>query len=178
MLKKILIGLVVIVAVFCIFAAMQPEDFVISRSTAIEAPPARVFAIVNDIHRWNDWSPWSSLDPSMKTTYEGPAQGVGASQSWTGNDKVGEGKMTLVKSQPGEVVEFQLEFLKPMKTTNTVDFSFKQEGTGTEVTWAMSGKKNFIAKAFSLFLSMDKMIGPDFEKGLAGLKKLAETQKK
>jgi uncharacterized protein YndB with AHSA1/START domain len=175
MFKKILIVLAVAIVAVLAVASMQPNEFKISRSATVEAPPAKVFAIVNDIHRWNDWSPWSKMDPAMKSTYSGPATGVGASQAWVGNSKVGEGKMTLSASKPNELVSFQLDFLKPMQSSSTVDFSFKPAGKGTEVTWAMSGKNNMVSKVMCLFVSMDKMIGPDFEKGLGALKTLAEA---
>jgi carbon monoxide dehydrogenase subunit G len=177
MFKKILISIVVVVAVFVALASMQPADFKIARTATVDAPPAKVFAIVNDIHRWNDWSPWFKMDPAMKVTYAGPATGVGASEAWVGNSKVGEGKMTLVASQPNELVTFQLDFVKPMQASNKVDFAFKPAGKGTEVTWTMSGTNNFVGKAFGLIMNMDKMIGGDFEKGLAGLKGLAEAKK-
>jgi hypothetical protein len=112
MLVKILIGLVFVVAVFVIVVAMQADDFKIVRSATIGTTPDRAFAIVNDIHRWNDWSPWAKLDPAMKTTYEGPMTGVGAAQSWS-SDKVGTGKMTLIESRPSQLIEFRLDFLKP-----------------------------------------------------------------
>jgi len=178
MFKKILIVLVVALAAFAAYVATRPADFTITRSASMAASPAKVFGVVNDLHQWNDWSPWAKLDPDMKTVYEGPSKGVGAISSWTGNNKVGEGKMTLVKSEPNSLVSFQLEFLKPMKANNTVDFSFKPEGKGTLVTWTMSGKNSFVGKAFCAFMNMDKMVGGDFESGLANLKALVEAKKK
>lgn len=175
MFKKILIALAVAVAIFVIAVSMQPEDFKITRSTEIAAPPAKVYAVVNDIRRWNDWSPWSKLDPGMQTVYEGPATGVGASQSWAG-EKSGTGKMTMTQSLPAKLVAFRLDFLKPMESTADVEFNFAPEGKGTQVSWTMSGKNGFISKAFCMFMSMDKMIGPDFEKGLASLKAMVEAK--
>jgi uncharacterized protein YndB with AHSA1/START domain len=175
MFKRVLIVLAVVLVAIAVAASMQPDTFTIARTASIDAPPAKVFAIVNDMHRWNDWSPWAKLDPAMKSSYEGPATGVGASQAWEGNSKVGAGKMTLTVSQPSQLVSFRLDFLKPMQSTSNVDFSFKPAGKGTEVTWSMGGKNNFISKVFCLFMSMDKMVGPDFEKGLGGLKTLAEA---
>ena len=175
MFKKVLITLVVLLGIFAAFVASRPDDFTVTRSASINASPAKVHAIVNNMRRWNDWSPWAKRDPQMKTTFKGPESGVGAAQSWEGNKEVGSGKMTITKSVPAQLVDFQLEFFKPFKGVNQVEFSFKPEGKGTLVSWTMSGKYNFISKAICLFVSMDKMIGGDFENGLAGLKSLAEA---
>lgn len=176
-LKKILIGFVAILAIFSIVVAFQPPDFAISRSASMAAPPAVAFAQVNDFHQWEAWSPWAKLDPAMKTTYEGPGAGTGAIYSWAGNDQVGEGRMTIVDSRPGELVRIKLEFLKPFPATNQADFTFKGDAAQTTVTWTMSGRKNFIQKAFCMFMDMDKMVGADFEKGLAQMKTAAESKK-
>ncbi len=178
MFKKILIAFIAFIVVFFGVASTQPDDFTLSRSTVVAASPADVFAHVNDFHLWEAWSPWAKMDPSMKTTYEGPSSGDGSSYSWVGNSKVGEGKMTIIKSQPTDLILINLEFLKPMKATNLTEFSFKPEGQGTLVTWTMSGKNNLFAKAIHLVVSMDKMVGPDFEKGLAQLKAATEASKK
>jgi uncharacterized protein YndB with AHSA1/START domain len=175
MLKKILLGLVAVLVVLAAVIAMQPADFAITRSTTIDAPPATVFGQVNDFHKWEAWSPWAKMDPEMKTTYEGPAAGTGAMYSWVGNSKVGEGKMTIVESRPDELVKIRLEFLKPFAATNDTEFAFKPDGTGTHVTWTMSGKNGFVSKAFSLCMDMDKMVGGDFEKGLAQMKSASEA---
>ena len=143
----------------------------------IAAAPEALFPLVNDFHQWEGWSPWAKLDPAMKVVYDGPASGVGAVYKWTGDSKVGEGRMTLIESQPVSVIRINLEFLKPMESTSITQFAFKPEGKGTSVTWTMSGKNNFVGKAFCLFASMDKMVGPDFEKGLAQMKSLAEGKK-
>jgi uncharacterized protein YndB with AHSA1/START domain len=175
MLKKILLGLVAVLVVLAAVIAMQPADFAITRSTTIDAPPATVFGQVNDFHKWEAWSPWAKMDPEMKTTYEGPAAGTGAMYSWVGDSKVGEGKMTIVESRPDELVKIRLEFLKPFAATNDTEFAFKPDGTGTHVTWTMSGKNGFVSKAFSLCMDMDKMVGGDFEKGLAQMKSASEA---
>lgn len=175
MLKKILLGLIVIIVVFVIVVATRPSEFTVTRSTSVAAPSAAVFEQVNDLHKWEAWNPWMKLDPSAKTTYEGPAAGVGAVSRWAGNSQVGEGSMTIAESKPNELVRFNLEFLKPFKGNATAEFTFKSEGNGTVVSWSMSGKNNFIAKAIGLFMDCDKMIGTQFEKGLADLKKQAET---
>ena len=178
MLKKILIALAAIVVVFLVIVALQPADFRIARSATISAPPAMVFANVNDFHKWQAWSPWAKLDPAMKQSYEGAPSGSGAISRWSGNDQVGAGSMTILDSRPDENIKIKLEFLKPFQATNTAEFTFKPEGNQTVVSWSMTGQNNFMAKAFGLFMNMDKIVGGDFEKGLAQLKSLAETTPK
>ena len=178
MLTKILIALAVIVVVFAAIVAMQPSEFRVTRTAAISAPPAAVFAQVNDLHKWEAWSPWVKLDPAMKKTYEGAPAGTGAIHAWAGNNQVGEGRMTITESRPNELIRFKLEFLKPFAVTNTAEFSFKPEGNQTVVTWSMAGENNFIAKALHLFMNMDKMVGGPFEKGLAQMKSVVEAAPK
>jgi carbon monoxide dehydrogenase subunit G len=178
MLKKILIALAAIVAVFVVIVALQPAEFRVARSATISAPSETVFAQVNDFHNWTAWSPWAKLDPAMKQTYEGAPAGTGAVSTWAGNKDVGEGRMTIIESRPSELIRIKLEFFKPFAATNTAEFTFKPAGDQTAVTWSMAGEKNFMAKAFGLFMNMDKMIGDDFEKGLANLKSVTETAPK
>ena len=178
MFKKILIVVVLLIAVLAVIVAVQPKDFLVTRSTNISAKPEAVFEHVNDLHKWEAWSPWAKLDPAMKQTYEGPPAGVGASSAWSGNKEVGEGRMTITESQPNESVRIKLEFLKPFKATNLSEFKFFPQGDQTQVTWKMTGEKNFLMKAVCLFMNMDKMVGGDFEKGLASLKAVAEGGKK
>ncbi|MGH8046217.1 MAG: SRPBCC family protein [Chthoniobacterales bacterium] len=178
MFAKILIGLALIVVVFVAIVAMQPSEFRVSRSTTIDAPPAMVFDQINNLHNWQEWSPWAKLDPLCKITFEGPPAGVGASFSWAGNDQVGVGKMTNIESMPNDRVRFRLDFVKPFAGTSEAKFSFQPSGNQTVVTWTMSGKNNFIAKAVSLFMNCDAMLGPQFEKGLSQLKSLAEAAHK
>jgi carbon monoxide dehydrogenase subunit G len=170
----ILAVLAVIVIVFLVIVALQPAEFRISRSASIAAPPAALFGQVNNLKKWAAWSPWMDIDPNAKYTYEGPATGNGAAMAWAGNQKVGSGRMTITESQPNDLIRFRLDFFKPMAGTNTAEFNFKPEGDRTVVTWTMLGKNNFIAKAFCLFMSMEKMVGGQFEKGLATLKSIAE----
>ena len=175
MMKKILLALLLIVVVFIIVVATRRADFQITRSTTIAAPAVVVFAQVNDFHKWDAWSPWAKLDPTMKQTHEGASAGPGAIYTWSGNKDVGEGRMTLTESRANELVRIKLEFLKPFPTINTTEFSFKPEGTQTAVVWSMTGTNNFMAKAFCMFMNMDKMVGGDFEKGLVQLKTVAEA---
>ena len=144
----------------------------------MSASPAAVFAQVNDFHNWEAWSPWAKLDPACKNSFDGAHAGKGAGFAWAGNEKVGEGRMTITESRPSDLILIRLEFLKPFKATNTADFTFKAEGNQTIVTWSMSGKNNFFFKAFGLFVDCDKMVGKDFEKGLASMKSLVEASSK
>lgn len=182
MIKKLLLavlGLVIIgIAVFCIVVAMQPAQFKVTRSAAINATPDVVFAQVNDFQKWGAWSPWEKLDPGMKKTISTPSYGQGAFYQWSGNDQVGEGKMTIADTKPNESVKIDLEFLKPFAQKSVTDFTFKPEGGKTNVTWTMSGDNNFMSKAFGLIMDMDKMIGADFERGLAQMKTVAEAAPK
>ena len=174
MILEIFIALAAVIAVFLIIVALQPSDFRIERSATIAAPPAVVFTQVNNLHKWEGWSPWMKLDPGAKQTYEGPEEGTGAIFRWVGNSKVGEGSMTVTASKPAELVTFRLDFLKPFAGTNIAEFTFKPDGSQTAVTWSMTGKKSFIPKIFCMFMSMDKMVGGQFEKGLADLKTISE----
>ena len=175
MLIKILIGIAILVGVFIIIVATRPADFRVTRTATIVAPPAVVFAQVNDLHQWVAWNPWGKLDPACKMTYEGPPAGTGAGYTWAGNNKVGEGRMIITESRPNELIRFDLEFLKPFKAANVTEFTFNSDGNQTSVSWSMSGKKNFMFKAMGLFMDSDKMVGGDFEKGLADLKSVAEA---
>ena len=177
MLKKIFLALIALIGIFSIVVAMQPASYRIMRTAKIAAPPATVFAQVNDFHKWDAWSPWAKLDPAMKTTFEGPAAGTGAIYKWAGNKDVGEGQMTLLESKLNELVRIKLQFLKPFADTCDTAFTFKPDGDQTTVTWTMSGERNFLAKAICLFMNMDKLVGGDFEKGLAKLKANSEAKR-
>lgn len=175
MLIPILVGLAIVIVLFLLFVASRPSDFRVSRSLTMGAPAETVFSQVNILRQWEAWNPWGKMDPNAKMTYEGPAAGVGASYTWAGNAKVGEGRSTIVESKPGELVRFRLEFFKPMKAVNTAEFTFKPEGGQTAVTWTMTGKNNFVGKLFGLLINCDKMVGEQFEKGLATMKTVAES---
>jgi len=175
MLIKILIAIALILIALVIVVAMQPSEFRVVRTATMSAPAPVVFAQVNDFHNWEAWSPWAKLDPAMKKTYEGAPAGTGATYTWAGNDQVGEGRTTITESRPSDLIKMKLEFVKPFAATNTVEFTFKPEGDQTAVTWSMAGKNNFMGKAVGLFMNMDKMVGGDFEKGLASLKAVTEV---
>lgn len=178
MIKKVLLGLVAVIVIFLAVAAMQPADFRISRSATIAAPPSALFEQINDLHKFQDWNPWAKIDPNAKMTYTGPPSGVGSAYSWAGNGEVGEGTMTITESRPGELVRARMEFNKPMQATNIAEFTFKPEGDKTLMTWSMSGSNGLVAKAFGLLVNCDKMVGSQFEKGLATLKSMTETAPK
>jgi uncharacterized protein YndB with AHSA1/START domain len=178
MLKKILVALAAAIAVLLLVVATRPDDYKVVRTAAVAAPPEAVFAAVADFHRWEAWSPWGKLDPAMKTEYTGAPGAPGSSYYWTGNDKVGEGRMTIERATPPSAVTIKLEFMKPFASVALTDFTVKPAGAGSEVSWAMSGKHTFMSKAMCLVKSMDAMIGPDFERGLAQLKQVAESAAK
>jgi hypothetical protein len=175
MFKKILAALVLIASGFLLFVSSQPSHFHIARETLINAPADVIFTQVNDFHKWDAWSPWAKLDPDAKNSFEGAAAGKGAAFSWSGNNEVGEGRMTIADSEPNSLIRIQLDFLKPFKATNNAEFTFKPEGNQTLVSWVMSGENNFIGKIIGVFMNCDKMVGGQFEKGLASLKAVAEA---
>jgi uncharacterized protein YndB with AHSA1/START domain len=177
MLRKILIGLgalAVILAIFAAVVAFLPSEYRVERSATISAPVETVFAQVNDFHKWEAWSPWAKLDPNAKATFAGASSGQGAKFSWSGNDKVGEGTMTLVESVPNQLVKIDVEFTRPFEGSTISEFAFRPQGSATVVTWASYGEQNFIGKAICVFVSMDRMLGGDMEKGLAQMKAVAE----
>lgn len=148
-------------------------SFEVKRSTSIDAAPAVVHALVNDFHEWRRWSPWEDVDPDLERTYSGPDQGVGAHYAWSGNKKAGSGTMEITGSTP-ERIDIALSFLKPFKASNHVDLTFTPSGPGTDVVYRMTGEHTGISGLFMRFMNLDKMVGPDFEKGLARLKAAAE----
>ncbi len=174
MLKKILIALVVIVAVLLTVVALQPDSFSVERSALIDATPEAAFAQVNDHRNFVKWNPFNELDPEVVNTFTGAESGVGAVCSWKGNSKIGTGSSTIIESKPYELVRQRMDWKEPMEGTSTVDFTFKEQDGKTLVTWKLYGPQNFMGKAFSLFMSPEKMCGPMFEKGLARLGELVE----
>lgn len=159
------------------YIATRPNEFRVVREMTIKAPPEVIFAFVNGLRKWDEWSPWAKLDPNCKMTYGEIDQGKGAWYEWNGNNKVGEGKLTITDVTPGKEIRLKLQFNRPFKCENEGDFVFKSEGGGTRVIWGMTGKNNFMSKAMCLVMNMDKMVGKDFEKGLSSLKSIAENQK-
>jgi hypothetical protein len=174
MVKKIFMGLLAAIALLLIFAATRPDSFRVERSIAIQADQSKVYALLNDFHHFASWSPWQSLDPAMKVTHSGAASGQGAIYEWSGNDAVGVGRMEILKTVPNTSVTVKLDFLKPFEAHNTTEYTLAGTGGTTTVTWAMFGPSPYISKLMGVFVSMDSMIGKDFERGLANLKAVAE----
>jgi uncharacterized protein YndB with AHSA1/START domain len=174
MLKIIAILVVVAIAVVLGLAATKSDTFRVQRATSIKAPPDKVFALINDFHQWGQWSPWEKLDPDLKRTFTGPASGKGAVYEWTGNSKVGAGRMEITEPTPPSKILIKLDFIKPFEGHNIAEFTLEPQGDATQLTWAMHGPTPFVSKVMQVFVSMDGLIGKDFEKGLANLKAAAE----
>lgn len=174
MLNIILFLIPIAIIVLLALAARQPDDFRITRTGSISAAASAIFPHVNTLQNWDAWSPWAKLDPNAKNSFEGPTEGVGAKMSWVGNNKVGVGSMAITESRPNDFIQFRLEFQKPMKATNIAEFTFTPEGDQTIVTWSMSGSNNFMGKVMGMIMNCDKMVGGQFEQGLAALKAVAE----
>jgi hypothetical protein len=172
--KRIFLVLGAVVVIFAAYVATRPGEYKVERSLVVNAPASEIFPRVATFQKWTRWSPWANLDPSMRVEYSGPKAGVGSVYSWKGNDKVGEGRMTVTGAVQDQLVEIRLEFIKPWEQTSKTSFTFRPEGPGTRVTWSMTGERDFVGKLFGLFMDMDKMVGPDFEKGLAALRDKAD----
>lgn len=174
MFKTLAIVVVVGIAGLLIYAATKPDSFGVQRSTTIKAPPEKIYALVNDLQQWKNWSPYENKDPAMKRTFTGPPAGPGAIYAWEGNKEVGQGRMEISGTTAPKLVTIQLDFIKPFEAHNRVDFKFEPQGDATQVTWAMNGPAPYLTKLMGTFIDMDKMIGKDFEAGLANLKVVAE----
>lgn len=174
MFKKIALAVVVLVAAVLLFAATRPDSFRVQRSTSIKAPAEKIFPLIADFHAWGAWSPWEKLDPTMKRTHSGAPSGKGAVYAWDGNNEVGAGRMEIAEVSTPSRLSIKLDFSRPMEGHNTAEFTLVPKGDASELTWAMFGPNPYLSKLIGLFLDMDKMIGKDFETGLANLKALAE----
>jgi uncharacterized protein YndB with AHSA1/START domain len=176
--KKIALGamalIVIAVAVVLVLAAMQPDSFRIERTTSINAPPDRIFPLISNFRNWTAWSPWEKIDPALKRTYSGEASGTGAVYAWDGNSKVGQGRMEITDASPPSRVAIKLDFARPMEAHNTVEFTLAPQGGPTDVTWVMHGPQPYLGKIMHLFVNLDRLVGRDFETGLANLKAAAE----
>lgn len=171
MLFILLLGL----GAFAYYVHTRPADFVVTRSLTMAAAPEVIFKHVNTLKLWDAWSPWAKLDPNAINSFSGPAEGVGAQMKWSGNMKVGVGAMTIIASNAPENIKFRLDFEKPMQATNEADFVFQPADGQTKVTWTMRGSNNFMGKFMSLVMNCDKMLGGQFEQGLASLRRVSET---
>jgi uncharacterized protein YndB with AHSA1/START domain len=169
----VIIILVALVALLG-FVLTRPDSFRIERAASIKAAPAKIFALLNDFRQWGQWSPWEKLDPEMKRTHSGAASGKGAAYAWEANKKVGAGRMEITDTTPPSRVAIKLDFIRPFEAHNSIEFTLKAAGDSTQVTWAMIGSNAFMGKVMSIFMNMDKLVGKDFETGLANLKTVAE----
>jgi hypothetical protein len=178
MIKKVLTGIAILVVGFLVFVAVKPGEFTISRSILINTPASTAFDLVNDFHKMQEWSPFMKMDSTAAIDFFGSASGTGAGYSWDGSGRTGRGRMTIVDSRENELIGINLEFSRPFKAVNSVEFKFEPRGDQTKVTWSMSGHNTFVPKAFSTIFNMDKMVGSEFEKGLAAMKAIAEGKNK
>jgi hypothetical protein len=170
--KTFLIVLLVVVLGCAAFVTTRPATYHVERTATVSAAPGAVYAGIADFREWQAWSPWERLDPHMRKSFSGAASGVGAGYHWS-SEELGEGRMTITEAAPGERVVIDLEFIEPWRARNVTAFALRPAAQGTVVTWTMDGRNDFLGKAMSLFVSMDRMIGADFEKGLAALDSLA-----
>ncbi|HSS50249.1 MAG TPA: SRPBCC family protein [Thermoanaerobaculia bacterium] len=174
MLKIILIIVVVLIVALLALAATRPSKLRVLRKASIKAPPEKIFPLIADFHNWTSWSPWEKKDPALKRTYSGAPSGKGAVYAWEGNREVGSGRMEITDASSPSRITIQLDFIKPFEGHNVTDFTLQPEGGATTVTWDMHGPLAYVARIFGIFVNMDKMIGNDFETGLANLKAIAE----
>jgi len=168
------VAVLLLLACILIYAALKPGSFRVQRTVTIEAPPEKIFPFINDYHNWPSWSPYEKLDPDIKRTYSGPPSGTGAVCEWDGNSRAGRGRMEITESIPSSKVTIRLDFSRPMEGHNVAEFTLRPTGNSTDVTWAMSGPMPYVAKLMTVFFSMDKMVGKEFETGLGNLKAVAE----
>ena len=174
MFKKIGLVVVVLVGALLAYAATKPDSMHVQRAASIKAPPDKIFPLINDFHSWSSWSPYEKLDPAMKRTYSGAANGKGAVYEWEGNSQVGQGRMEITDTSHPSRVTIKLDFIKPFEGHDVAEFALVPQGDSTTVTWTMDGPSPYVAKLMGVFVNMDTMIGKDFETGLANLKGLAE----
>ena len=171
----IAVVLAIAIAVVLILAVAKPDRFSVQRGAVISAPPEKIFSLINDFHRWGTWSPWESKDPAMKRTFSGAESGTGAVYGWDGNKNVGSGRMEILDAAAPSKVVIKLDFFKPFEAHNTAEFTILPQDDATDVNWVMHGPAPFMSKVMQVFMNIDKMVGEDFEAGLANLKRLAET---
>lgn len=174
MIKIIAIVIALLITGVLIFAATKPDVFRVQRSVGIKAPPEKVYALINDFRQWGAWSPWEKKDPGMKRTFSAITAGKGATYAWDGNKDVGKGSMEITEALPSSLIRLRLDFETPFEAHNTVNFTLEPRDGGTQITWLMEGPVPYFAKIIHVFINMDRMVGADFEAGLANLKALAE----
>jgi hypothetical protein len=176
MLKKILIGAAGVVVLLLVVIQTRPNEFKMTRSGVIEAPADKIYPFLTQFKLGEQWSPFDTPEMKLKKTFAGEDGTVGAKMTFEG-DKEGAGELTILRLVPNQAADIRLHMTKPFDAENLIEYSLQPEGTGTKFTWTMSGKMNFLAKAFSLFMDCEKMLGPEFEKGIASLKRVVEAQK-
>lgn len=175
MLKKIALAFVIAVVGLLGYATTRPDEMNVVRSLEMAARPDAAYSQIEDFHHWTKWSPWDELDPNQKKTYEGEPRGKGAITGWSGNDDVGEGRMTITDTAAPNRIDIDLEFIRPFESRSKVTFTVDAAGAGSKVTWAMNGKNAFMEKVVGIFMDFETMVGKDFEKGLGKLKVAAEA---
>jgi uncharacterized protein YndB with AHSA1/START domain len=175
MLVTIAVIIAVVIAAILLLASRKPDRFVVQRSANIQAPPEKIFPLINDFHRWPVWSPYEKLDPAMQRTIGGAAVGTGATYGWVSKGKGGVGNMAITDSVPPSRIAIDLNFTKPFRANNKVLFTLDRQGAATHVTWRMEGPAVLFHKVMQLFINMDRMVGRDFEAGLAAMKAATEA---
>src|SRR5712671_6354105 len=170
----IAVVLVVAIAIILILAAIKPNTFSVQRATIVKAPPEKIFPLINDFHQWGTWSPYETKDPAMKRSYGGAASGKGAVYAWEGNKNVGSGRMEILDASAPSKIVIKLDFFTPFEGHNTAESTMLPHGDATNVTWLMHGPAPFMGKIMHVFINIDRMVGKDFEIGLANLKRLTE----
>lgn len=171
--RTLIIGTLLAIAVL-LFAATRPDTFSVERSINIKAAPETIYPLIDDLHNFALWSPYEKIDPGMKRTFSGAPSGKGAVYEWEGNDRVGHGRMEIIEAHPSSDVTINLDFLKPVTAHNVAEFTLRPNGNSTTVTWRMTGSAPYLSKVMSLFFSMDSMVAPQFEEGLANLRRLTD----
>ncbi|MPZ55092.1 MAG: polyketide cyclase [Rhizobiales bacterium] len=172
----LVVGAVLVVGIAGVlaYAATRPDTFTLQRSASIKASPDKIYPFISDFHNWGAWSPWEKMDPELKRTYSGAPSGAGTVYAWEGNRKVGQGRMEIIEASPPSKVTLKLDFVRPFEAHNQVDFVLEPRGESTDITWKMQGPQPYFAKVIGVVFNMDKMVGKDFESGLANLKAAAE----
>ena len=175
--KTVFAGIAIVFGGVLIYGAFKPGSFHVQRTVTINAPPDRIFPLINDFHNWPQWSPYEKLDPNLRRSFSGPANGQGATYEWEGNARAGKGRMEITQSVPPSKVAIRLDFIKPIEGHDDVEFGLQPNGNSTNVTWEMSGRLTFPGRVMTIFVSMDSIMGGDFENGLAKMKAAAEKSK-
>lgn len=174
MVKKLLILVVLLIVGVLGFAMTKPDTYEVERSATLRATPDAIYPLLADFHRWPEWSPWEKLDPAMTRSFEGSANGKGAIYAWKGNSDVGEGRMEITETTAPSSIDIKLDFIEPFASSCVTEFDLAVQGDATTVTWKMRGEHNFMSKVMCVFMSMDSMVGKDFETGFANLKQVVE----